>query len=167
MSFVVAVSSGLGVFAVLGILGALGVFTITATTISNGLGWVLRDFRGRVVIQHGGAIDGMRSVVALVPQEKLGFVILTNRGQQLLPEALVCWICDRYLHGPDRDWAGEFLKLQKGLDRQRTDLEKKQERERVLGTNPSLPLEKYAGVFENELYGEIRVNRRRDGGTVT
>src|SRR4030095_12707336 len=48
--------------------------------LNYGLGWFLSDFRGRKLVEHGGAIDGMRSEVAMLPEEKLGVVILTNRG---------------------------------------------------------------------------------------
>ena len=43
-----------------------------------GLGWSLSDYRGRLVAEHGGAYDGMYSQVVLLPEEQLGFVVLTN-----------------------------------------------------------------------------------------
>ena len=36
------------------------------------MGWFLRDYRGRKLVEHGGAIDGMRALVAMMPEEKLG-----------------------------------------------------------------------------------------------
>jgi CubicO group peptidase (beta-lactamase class C family) len=46
--------------------------------MSYGLGWFLQDWHGKKVVQHGGNIDGFNSLVAMVPDEHLGFVILTN-----------------------------------------------------------------------------------------
>ena len=43
-----------------------------------GLGWFLRDWKGRKVIEHGGNIQGFAAQVALMPEENLGFVLLTN-----------------------------------------------------------------------------------------
>ena len=43
-----------------------------------GLGWFLRDWKGRKVVEHGGNIDGFNADVAFLPEEKLGFAILTN-----------------------------------------------------------------------------------------
>ncbi len=47
-------------------------------TVNYGLGWFLRDWRGHKVVEHGGNIDGFNAQVALMPDQKLGFVLLTN-----------------------------------------------------------------------------------------
>lgn len=47
-------------------------------TVDYGLGWFLRQWNGRKVVEHGGNIDGFNSQVALMPDQKLGFVLLTN-----------------------------------------------------------------------------------------
>jgi CubicO group peptidase (beta-lactamase class C family) len=49
-----------------------------AGNISYGLGWFLRDWNKHKVIEHGGNIDGFNSQVATMPDQKLGFVLLTN-----------------------------------------------------------------------------------------
>ncbi len=46
--------------------------------IAYGLGWFLRDWQGKKVVEHGGNIDGFNAQVALMPEKKLGFVLLTN-----------------------------------------------------------------------------------------
>ena len=50
-----------------------------------------------------------------------------------------------------------MLKAFKALEDQAKAAEKKTESERVKGTSPSLPLEKYAGTYQSEMYGESRV----------
>ncbi len=47
-------------------------------TSSYGLGWFLQEWNGLKVVQHGGNIDGFNSLVAMIPEKKLGFVMLTN-----------------------------------------------------------------------------------------
>ncbi len=49
-----------------------------AGSVSYGLGWFLREWNGHKVVEHGGNIDGFNSQVALMPDQKLGFVLLTN-----------------------------------------------------------------------------------------
>ena len=44
----------------------------------DGLGWHIADYRGHLVIEHGGAVDGFRARIMLLPKEKLGAVLLTN-----------------------------------------------------------------------------------------
>jgi CubicO group peptidase (beta-lactamase class C family) len=57
---------------------------------SYGLGWFLQEWNGMKVVQHGGNIDGFNSLVAMIPEKKLGFVMLTNvsgssLGSELMP----------------------------------------------------------------------------------
>lgn len=47
-------------------------------TVDYGLGWFLRKWNGHKVVEHGGNIDGFNAQVALMPEQKLGFVLLTN-----------------------------------------------------------------------------------------
>lgn len=49
-----------------------------AGSVDYGLGWFLRDWNGHKVVEHGGNIDGFNAQVALMPDQKLGFVLLTN-----------------------------------------------------------------------------------------
>ena len=51
---------------------------IGGTDTSYGLGWFLINRKGHKIIQHGGSIDGFRAEVSMMPDENLGFVILTN-----------------------------------------------------------------------------------------
>jgi len=47
-------------------------------SVSYGFGWFIQKWKDKKVIQHGGNIDGFNSMVALMPEENLGFVLLTN-----------------------------------------------------------------------------------------
>lgn len=49
-----------------------------AGPVDYGLGWFLRKWNGHTVVEHGGNIDGFNAQVALMPDQKLGFVLLTN-----------------------------------------------------------------------------------------
>ncbi len=53
--------------------------------VSYGLGWFLRDWKGHKVAEHGGNIDGFNAQVALMPDQRLGFVMLTNVSASPLP----------------------------------------------------------------------------------
>ena len=45
-----------------------------AGSIDYGFGWFLRQWNGHKVVEHGGNIDGFNSQVAMMPDQKLGFV---------------------------------------------------------------------------------------------
>lgn len=121
-----------------------------------GMGWSLADYRGRKVTSHGGGYDGMYSQVALVPEEGLGVVVLTN-GMTGIASPLVYRVLDAYLGGEPQDWAGEALP---GWKRSREAFEARQnafEANRVRGTRPSLDLEGYTGTYGGDLYGDATV----------
>ena len=75
--------------------------TTSPTTHFNayGLGWMLRDYHGRLIASHGGGLDGMYSAVAVVPDERLGVVVLTN-GMTNIGDALVMRVIDAYSRSP-------------------------------------------------------------------
>lgn len=126
-----------------------------------GLGWGLMDYLGHKVVSHGGAYDGMYSRVALVPEENLGIVVLTN-SMTSLPTALTYRVLDAYLGGEAHDWSAIFL-ADAERDRQRWAARwDTWDRARVPNTKPSLPLDRYAGTYGGSLYGDAVVER--DGG---
>jgi CubicO group peptidase (beta-lactamase class C family) len=125
--------------------------------LTYGLGWFLQDYHGRKVIQHGGNIDGMSALVAIMPEEKLGVVVLTNMNGTTLPTVLANTIFDWYTKSPQKDWSTELYKSIKGLEDVQKAAEKKKEGARVVGTSPTLPLEKYAGTYKDDMYGEAKV----------
>jgi CubicO group peptidase (beta-lactamase class C family) len=49
-----------------------------AGNMDYGLGWFLQTWDGHLVAQHGGNIDGFNAQVGFMPDQKLGFVLLTN-----------------------------------------------------------------------------------------
>ncbi|HVS19167.1 MAG TPA: serine hydrolase domain-containing protein [Planctomycetota bacterium] len=46
--------------------------------VGYGLGWFLRDWEGHRVVEHGGNIDGFAAQIAFLPDDDLGFALLTN-----------------------------------------------------------------------------------------
>ena len=128
--------------------------------MTYGLGWFLQDYRGRKIVHHGGNIDGMSALVAMIPQEKLGVVILTNMNGTSVPTAIMYRVFDAFLQAPQKDWSAELLKIVKSAQEQAATVEKKLETDRVKGTNPSLALAKYAGNYTNEMYGEAKVKEQ-------
>lgn len=132
---------------------------------SYGLGWTLRDYLGRKLIQHDGALDGMRARVTFVPEERLGFVILLNSSRGPLHGSIGYRILDHYLGAPEKDWNAILLKNSKEQEEKDKAEEKKKEEARQKNTKPSLPLEKYAGTYEHEMYGELNIGEQ--SGTLT
>ena len=122
-----------------------------------GLGWFLEDYRGRMVVHHGGNVDGFTALVAMMPEEKLGLVFLTNMNGTGLPGTLMHKIFDLQLKAPAKDWSAEAytrLEAQRARARQ---MQARQESQRAANTKPTLPLAAYAGTYVDSLYGDVVV----------
>jgi CubicO group peptidase (beta-lactamase class C family) len=126
--------------------------------LNYGMGWFLSDYKGRKLIEHGGAIDGMRAEVALIPEEKLGVVILTNMNGSIVSMPLLYRIIDSYLGVPQKDYSAETLAKYKPLLEAGAAAEKKAEAERVANTKPTLDLGSYVGTYNSELYGDVKIS---------
>jgi CubicO group peptidase (beta-lactamase class C family) len=124
---------------------------------SYAFGWTVADYHGREMLSHAGNLSGMSAMVGLLPEERLGVVVLSNLEGQALRESLMYKVFDLYLGVPPKDWSTETL-----LERRRADSvdaadERALQAKRVRGTHPSLPLERYAGTYSDSLYGNATV----------
>ncbi len=75
-----------------------------------GLGFMLQEYDARKIVSHTGGVNGYVSSVTLVPEDKLGIVVLTNTDQNAFFEALKWEILDAYLNLPFRNYGEVYLK---------------------------------------------------------
>ncbi len=59
---------------------------IAPERVDYGMGWMLRKWQDKEVVEHGGNIDGFAASVALLPEEQLGVVLLTNASMTPLQQ---------------------------------------------------------------------------------
>jgi CubicO group peptidase (beta-lactamase class C family) len=121
-----------------------------------GLGWGLSDYQGRLMVAHTGGYDGMITAVTLIPDEKLGVVVLTN-GHKSPIRAATNYAIDAFLGIKETDWSAKLLedadKRQKE-DTRIADIKAK----KVQNTKPTLPLDKCTGTYKSAIYGNIVVS---------
>jgi CubicO group peptidase (beta-lactamase class C family) len=122
-----------------------------------GLGWRLIDYEGKEIIAHAGAVDGFHSSVSLLPEIGLGIVILTNTDVNDFYEALKWDIIDAYLNLPARNYSEVYIKKAR-ISRDREQAKLRAWRDSAnLNLTPQFKLEKYAGVYINEVYGKLTI----------
>ncbi len=124
--------------------------------LTYGLGWIVQDYRGKQILMHGGAIDGFRAHLTLVPEARLGIGLLSNLDGALLNLALSNQLLDRYLGAPGKDWSGYYHAMQ---TEERRDAAARGPalRAAAAGRGPALPLAAYAGAYHDRAYGTCRV----------
>ena len=130
-----------------------GLEAYTPDFAAYGLGWLLRDYRGHKVVTHTGGLAGMTSRTLLVPDQKLGIVILTN-AETSAHTALGWWIMDRFLGAPPTDWTAAFAASARRGEERAAEAERQAAAARARNTRPSLPLARYAGPYTDPLYGD-------------
>jgi CubicO group peptidase (beta-lactamase class C family) len=128
------------------------------TTISTyGLGWFVVPYRGHTLIHHGGNIDGFSTMVAFVPREKIGIVVLTNIEGRPLRDVLTYEICDRLLGLPENNWNQRwhamYTELYTSIDQDREVAAEEQKQEAPL----SHPIEAYEGEYAADGYADFVV----------
>lgn len=76
------------------------------TSAGYAIGWRVYDYAGHQVVFHGGAVQGYRGVVAILPERDLGVAILWN-SESALPGGLLPTILDRALGLPYHAWLND------------------------------------------------------------
>ncbi|HEY0143977.1 MAG TPA: serine hydrolase [Thermoanaerobaculia bacterium] len=125
--------------------------------ISYGMGWVVQDYRGELLVSHSGSLNGFRTHVDLFPKRGIGFVVLLNAGRSMAAVALRNSLADMLNAKAARDWNAYYLML----DGRAAEKEKKAKEERLAkrrtGTTPSHPLADYVGKYDSPAYGSATV----------
>jgi CubicO group peptidase (beta-lactamase class C family) len=127
-----------------------------------GLGFNLRDYQGRKLVLHGGALQGFYSRVLMVPEEKLGIAILTNAENSPLMTALQWRILDHYLQVPARDWIRLYAEDEARNHGEELARQGQAVAARAQRSAPSLPLVAYDGEYRDPWYGSVTI--REQGG---
>jgi CubicO group peptidase (beta-lactamase class C family) len=133
---------------------------------SCGLGWFVTTYRGHKLVRHPGRSGGFTALVAFLPHEGIGVVVLTNKASSPLPDILAYNVWDRALGLPAEDWSGRM--------KRKAEREEKVAAEgdddsapRKSGTQPSHPLVDFVGRYEHPAFGTLTVTANSQGLAAT
>ena len=126
-----------------------------------GLGWCTGIYRGHYYLHHGGGIDGFISQVSLLPQEKIGVVVLSNSSSDgtFAVSCITNTIIDKLLEKTDVNW------IEKSKSQREQIKKAQQERpdaNNELISTPAHKLEDYVGYYEHPAYGIVQVKLEND-----
>ncbi len=120
------------------------------------MGWFVYDYYGRKIINHSGGLDGMLSYTVLIPEENVGFVVLTNSESPAFA-VMMNKIRDVFVGAPKRDW-NEESKAQIAANKARDgEARSAADDARVANTKPTLALTAYTGTYTSQMYGDVVV----------
>ena len=122
-----------------------------------GLGWFLEEYNGKKVVSHTGGVNGFVTSVTLIPEEKLGIVVLTNTDANAFYEALKWEIMDAYLGLPYRNYSTIMLANHK-VNEVQMEKEIKAKKDTIISKPKiALPLNAYTGEYSHNLYGKMNI----------
>jgi CubicO group peptidase (beta-lactamase class C family) len=129
-----------------------------------GLGWRLDDLNGNLRVSHTGDISGMLSMTIMIPDLKLGVVILTNSyyGGAGLFRAVSQTIVDSYLGLEERDWIAHYLELSASRAEHADLVVRKVWETTSSGNHGHVNPEDYTGEYEDPWFGRVRIHLKND-----
>ncbi len=127
-----------------------------------GLGWGIGEYQGHKVVSHTGGLSGYVSRTTLVPDMKLGVVVLTNQEEGGAFQAVTLRALDTFMNRPETDWVNLYSERRKKQQGDAAEAEKKAASARAANSKPSLPIEKYAGTYRDAWRDDVTI--RLEGG---
>lgn len=126
-----------------------------------GLGWELQDANGKEIVAHTGGVDGYVTSVTMIPEERLGFVVLTNTDQNMLFNTLKMELIDAFLNVPYRGYSQLYYN-RAYVPGQKEEAALLARQRDTIAQRPavSLGLPAYIGTYEHPVYGTVQVKQQ-------
>ena len=133
---------------------------------SYGLGWFLSDVKGYKQATHTGGLAGTVTQITLIPELKLGIIVLTNQQQGVAFSTITNTIKDSYLGYPNRNWLRTYtanykmgLANEKKINEQVTaDIAAQQK------DNSAKPVNSlFTGTYNDKWFGDVIISEKNGG----
>ncbi|MFV0341160.1 MAG: serine hydrolase [Parachlamydiaceae bacterium] len=124
---------------------------------SYSLGFNVYHYLNEKIVEKGGALDGIRTVITLIPEKNLGIVVLANLNLTLLPERIRAKFLELFVGPSGQDITKALDEQEKAID---TVFQKPEKPKGILPMNR--PLVSYAGLYQNSLYGKFSLETSGD-----
>lgn len=133
-----------------------------AKFLSYGRGFFTYLYRGETVVAHTGNVDGMSSILLMIPEKNLGIAVLTNLDASLLPNILACDLVDLSLGKKGVDWNAYIDQEMAAIVSEEEVRRDNARQARQSNTNPQVTLDQFVGMYEDSFYGRLRIAKIGD-----
>jgi CubicO group peptidase (beta-lactamase class C family) len=139
-----------------------------------GLGFGLSDVKGYKQASHTGGLEGMVTQITMIPELRLGIIVLTNQEEGAAFSAITNQIKDGYLGVTGTDRVGEYAVM-----RRRQLAEEKRVVDSIWagvaaaqraggvstgGVSRPVDVSIYVGTYRDPWFGEVVISERKGGG---
>ncbi len=123
------------------------------------MGWVDTTYRGHHMVWHNGGIDGFYSLLTMLPEDKIGVVILSNLLGNHALEPVAYSAFDRLLGLSLEPWLERYKALDDKGKKAEAEAKKSKVSTAKTGTQPSHPLADFAGEYSNPGLGTVKITQ--------
>ena len=130
---------------------------------SYGLGWRLEDINGHLQVSHTGGLDGIVTQTIMIPDVKLGIIVLTNQQNGAAFTVISNTIKDSYLGLPKFDhlaYFGQERRAKEDNADKVTD-EVWAEVNQNLKAKTKIDFSRYTGTFKDNWFGEVTIYEQK------
>ncbi|MCP5380879.1 MAG: serine hydrolase [Kordiimonadaceae bacterium] len=124
-----------------------------------GLGYNLNDYHGVKIISHGGALVGMYSYLAMIPELDFAIAIVTNQQSGDAYTVLKTMMINFVMDIKNTETPAEVFK--------KSELSRLEEVKRLTdiseGSNAPLPLNSYVGTYKDDWWDDIKISKNESG----
>ena len=126
------------------------------------LGWYTFDYNGLKIVSHDGSMPGFISSVVMIPEENLSIIILNNGFDFFSNDAILFSVIDVMTDSYKKNWVDHFLLKQMEYNQNSKNPDANRYELRESNTKPSVSLNKFAGTYNDKMYGNALVKLEND-----
>ncbi len=130
-----------------------------------GLGWFISDVKGHKQVQHTGGLIGTVTQFTLIPDLKLGIVVLTNQQSGAAFNTITNTIKDSYLGIAGRNWLKTYgdrmSSYNTKVEKDKKEIFEKSNAFRKL-KNQQVKPEQIVGVYKDAWFGEVEILQEKN-----
>lgn len=129
-----------------------------------GYGWMVGNYQKELILFHRGIIEGFSSCICMIPEKKIGIIVLTNLDESVFPKVAVNHLLDALLDCTEYNWHEEKISETKLWLADQAQQSARKELFRQPDTEQTFPLNAYVGEYEHPAYGICEITLNDQGG---
>lgn len=119
-----------------------------------GMGWYINNYLGTKVIEHTGSLPGFTSIISILPEKNIGYVILSNQSDSNLPLILSYDLINYF--------SGNSFKNYSNLYKEFFKNKIKHVKKSKMTNDDCTTLSNNIGMYNNEIYGNIELREENN-----
>lgn len=146
------------------ILPQRNAYPYTSNFKTYGLGWQLMDVNGHLQVSHTGGLDGIVTQTIMIPDIKLGIIVLTNQQSGAAFSTISNTIKDSYLGFPKFDHLAYLSQERKSKE---DDADKitnevwETVAKNLKDKQQKVDFKNFAGTYKDNWFGEVVISEKK------